>query len=1706
MGLSLDEMASTPKQMSLDEMASTPTTPRNAPSGPRQYQTGDTVGPFRVNAGYDVNGHGGAHDDRGVYDFQIPQGMDWKTATAKAEAMGYIALPEWGKHASTPDYSQHPHLHVVTPGVTSHKWMNWTNHERTRVGLPLQQTPAMKKAFQIETAQAADAAKIGTFQMPSLSDSLQAMENSAPVNALDSLYQGAKQGAGNLVNEIKAIPGYMNVPNVKRVVGNTAAGLATMIPGWAANAVIPGSGDRLQEMQDALKAEGAPTGGLGAAVGSGVQGLGAYAAMQGKPLVSLGADALGALGVISPKQLKKIGLWDAYKAWSIDPGQVEEMNTLLPIPTMMLGGGVLKGAAAAGKLGSLGLKAAGAMDAADAAIGAMNNPVARTAAAFAKPFGEGLAFNAAMTAPDAIARGDSMNQYMYQQGEGVPMAAAFGVAGALGAKAQRAEYLKSMEGLPKPREVYDTKYGEFIVMRVNPKEIVGDLGGKTVTVPAGHWDNILGQVPEPAKALPAPRVGPADKPAVTPPPQDSYPWTPESTASAPPSLGEVHDVPGIGPAMVVDMGGKHVFVIDRNRQLSKIPIDEWRSNPVTPPSAAPSALPGSPDQSALPGTPIGQPRLPAPRVPGPDEAVPLLGNEQPVNLLTDSPRLGPNVQPKPFEPLGMARGERPATPLPGAGTTTARNPASDSRMPVEPPVGDSASVGAQGPKPVVEPANPSLADKLGNVADAADARMKARAKEQGAAKIGIDPRDLADIVIYGAAKIGRGLVNFADWSAHMVQRWGEEIRPHLDKLWRDSVADYNKHIRPADAPMISAKATAPRAAGMPAPNVIGNEKGKVALPDPNSPGPKALRRMGRAVMELYKLPTKVFDPSKMSQTSEEAAAVIRSAMGKRWQDAEQFHSLYNKAILQSERIVANSPKDEYDRPVVPEQAMYEYQTTGRISDLAYAKYVPMLDAMDEMGKGLIREVKGPEFQNYQEHYLSQIYANPQAAEQAIAMTRRGTLKPYAGFLKERVFPNMREAFEFGQRLVEDGKFAENPFTPKSWNILEQAKLSIAQKLKWREAHDVWTGLSNNGMIEFVRPGEKSTQGWVPVPDKVGKVIRGVDAARRVQDASPQFNAQDEFVHPPAGEGPVYVEAGEYYTDPDVARLLDNHLGGSPYQGSDILPLWRSLSNVNTQVQLLGAFHFGLTTIEAQAASAGHGLMELVNNGRVGKAAASLARGAAPGVELPFSYRLGAKVMKEYTTPGSSGDPWVEALTRKMVEGGARPKSDAMYTNGAINELLLRWYKKQFVSAAAKTPGAALEAVNIPLMKYHVPSLKMAAAIRLTDSLLTAHPDATPMEQMRLTNQALEYVDNSFGQMVLDNTMQNRLVRAVAQVYARAYTFGLGTGRIAVGTAGETAAQAVGLARTVRDVAKGGDFRASARENLPITVRHLTPNQATALGRLGTVAVTSAVIQAILTKRNTGKMESPDYLTALGYWKTGLKNDDGTDQRGSIPGYIAQGYGLKKQGGAKWLANRASTLNADLYALATNSDWRGREIRNEEAPIPEQIRQMAKFYVSGFTPFSLDQRGSLPGLGGKAAAFVGSRKAPAYVTDTPALAFIKQRTSERDGKTTYMEGQKQDLTVEARGKVKANSVEPNDIQKWLQAGVFKPQNGDAAAGYVKFAAGAKEDSLRRQFRYLTTLSKSPVEQKTDTERAWSLMSPEERKKVADIYAAKMTRGQ
>jgi hypothetical protein len=202
--------------------------------------------------------------------------------------------------------------------------------------------------------------------------------------------------------------------------------------------------------------------------------------------------------------------------------------------------------------------------------------------------------------------------------------------------------------------------------------------------------------------------------------------------------------------------------------------------PAILPPAEPTAAPGAPVELPVPQQPgYGTIESPALRPPSPTAVAPAPG-------LAGSavPAAGEAPQPHEFGPNMTPGLESTPTFTPPTGV---KRPGGLEvpRMPAKALKEAAKAVGAgKGPDALT-----LISETADRNIEAAKTRMKKRGTRLNTF---VDPADAADVAMIGANHIMKGAAKFTEWSAAMVQEFGETIRPHLEKLFRASKQAYEK--------------------------------------------------------------------------------------------------------------------------------------------------------------------------------------------------------------------------------------------------------------------------------------------------------------------------------------------------------------------------------------------------------------------------------------------------------------------------------------------------------------------------------------------------------------------------------------------------------------------------------------------------------------------------------------------------------------------------------------------------------------------------------------------------------------------------------------------------------------------------------------------------------------------------------------------------
>lgn len=108
------------------------------------------------------------------------------------------------------------------------------------------------------------------------------------------------------------------------------------------------------------------------------------------------------------------------------------------------------------------------------------------------------------------------------------------------------------------------------------------------------------------------------------------------------------------------------------------------------------------------------------------------------------------------------------------------------------------------PKEPKLPKEKRVRDSVSSFLDAQEAAAKERLRAKGV-RISSTPLDIwADYAVIGAAKMGRNIIKFADWSEQMVKDLGEDIRPHLGNLYEKSKEMFDLSSKKISSKTVSA--------------------------------------------------------------------------------------------------------------------------------------------------------------------------------------------------------------------------------------------------------------------------------------------------------------------------------------------------------------------------------------------------------------------------------------------------------------------------------------------------------------------------------------------------------------------------------------------------------------------------------------------------------------------------------------------------------------------------------------------------------------------------------------------------------------------------------------------------------------------------------------------------------------------------------------
>ena len=546
-------------------------------------------------------------------------------------------------------------------------------------------------------------------------------------------------------------------------------------------------------------------------------------------------------------------------------------------------------------------------------------------------------------------------------------------------------------------------------------------------------------------------------------------------------------------------------------------------------------------------------------------------------------------------------------------------------------------------------------------------------------------------------------------------------------------------------------------------------------------------------------------------------------------------------------------------------------------------------------------------ENYFPHYWEKPGMVGKALRQVMA---KRPLYGSKSFLKKRVFMTTKEGIEAG-------------FTPVTYNPIDLTMLKLREMDKFLAAHKTRTALREQGLEKFVKSGGEKPEGWV-----------------KIEDGSSEVRSVNE-------DGEMVVR-GSYFTQPDAARIINNHLSPG-LRGNWLYDTYRGAGNTLNQFQLgMSAFHLGFTSMDATISKFAIGLNHIT--------AGRLASGIKEIGKAPFApvtnFMQGRDLLQAWY--GKDMGPLTNAIADAMATAGGRAKMDSFYSTKAHESLQKALKEGKSVTAAMKVPMWIVEQMSRPIMEYIVPRQKMGVFVDMMKFEMDRRPNMSHSELRDVAQKAWDSVDNRMGQVVYDNLFWNRVVKDLGMAEVRSLGWNLGTFREIGGG--------------VKDLT---DLKAMREGGLSYRSAYLIA-----------LPMVAGFYGAIYQYLHTGK--GPEELKDYYFPKTGGLDKSGKPARVSLPTYMKDLYHYS-QAPVQTVLNKVTPVHSAIIQMLNNKDFYGTKIRNEDDPIMQQFRDVGIYVGSQFVPFGIRNLGkdTRKTTGSVIEPFIGITPAPYDVNMTKA---------------------------------------------------------------------------------------------------------------------------
>ncbi|MCL6102210.1 MAG: strawberry notch family protein [Bacteroidetes bacterium] len=505
--------------------------------------------------------------------------------------------------------------------------------------------------------------------------------------------------------------------------------------------------------------------------------------------------------------------------------------------------------------------------------------------------------------------------------------------------------------------------------------------------------------------------------------------------------------------------------------------------------------------------------------------------------------------------------------------------------------------------------------------------------------------------------------------------------------------------------------------------------------------------------------------------------------------------------------------------------------------------------------------------------------------------------------------------------------------PISYNPVVMAMMKIREMERYVMAHKTLNELKDTKYISYYKIGTKPPEGWTMIDDKVSRVMI------------------------PKEGGLIHV--GNWYALDGAADIFNRFLSKG-LRGNQLYNLWRGLGNLITQFQLgFSFFHLGFTSLDASISKLGMGA-GLVYHGKPLEGLKHIALSPfAPITNIIQGDRL------QKAWYGNPSTPEMQEIAKFMEIAGGRAKMDDMYREKWGQKIIDNWKKNRYISALGEIPLAIVEKSNWLVLEYIVPKQKMGVFVDMARREIMLHPNDTPEERRRRLQYNWNSVDNRMGQLAYDNLFWNKTLKDIAFGTIRSVGWNLGTIR-------EVGGAPIEAGHIILDALHGKTTKDTNK------VEYV-------LGMIGMGMLTGAIFMYLRTGKRPETMK--DYF----FPQDGGVDKNGDPTRVSMPSYLKDIYHYFNDfphGLLNTAKNKLSPLFGIIVQIATNKDYFGTKIYNEDDPIFQQGKDLLWYLFGQFKPFGISnaQKNESKKFIDKALPFIGITPAPydLNMTDTEKL--------------------------------------------------------------------------------------------------------------------------